>query len=763
MGDYQKTRPQLIAELTELRKQLHHLQAGQTQQKDQAEQINKPTKELDYHKLFEQMNTVILIVDPETEAIFDANPAACSYYGYSHKDLLKLGISSISIMPPGQMKTDLTVTPNMDLNFSHFRHRLANGEVRDVQINSNQIQVGDKQLVIFEIHDDTVRKKAEEALENERRLIRTVIDNIPDQIFAHDLDCHFILNNLSDARVMGVSNPAELLGKSDMDFYPPELASRFQKDDRQVMDTNQPLSIHGEPSIAANGEQRWVSTIKVPFHDNQGHVIGLVGVARDITQRKLVEDELFRSRQMLQLVMDNIPLLTCWKDSQLVYMGCNQVFAREAGLASPSEVIGKTDNDLAWKELAEQYRQDDLYIIEKDTPRLGHEEILPRQDGTSIWVRTNKVPLHDQEGKVIGILGTSEDITENKLAEQKIEQANEKLISWVGDLERRNLEANIIRQMSGLLQVSNERDEYFLIIKEYVPRLFPNTTGALFIVNNNSSTIDAVATWGNDLQSESSFAPAECWALRLGQTHKGNPSSSGLICRHVKESFSGYYLEVPITSSGEKIGVLYIEASDKDSSLDKFQDIATTLADHLSLSLTNLKLRETLRSQSIRDPLTGLYNRRYMEESLGRELPRAIRKKTPVGIIMLDIDHFKVFNDTYGHEAGDLVLRELGSLIQSHIRSEDIACRFGGEEFLLILPEANLELTVKRAENIRELVKSMRIKYHRRFLGMITVSSGVAIFPEHSSSVEGILHKADEAMYQAKRQGRDRVEVVQEI
>ncbi len=658
---------------------------------------------------------------------------------------------------------DLAVTPNMDLNFSHFRHRLASGEIRDVQIISNQIQVGDKQLLIFEIHDDTIRKKAEEALENERRLIRTVIDNIPDQIFAHDLDCRFILNNLSDARVMGVSNPAEILGKSDLDFYPPELAARFQKDDRQVMDTNQPLSIHGEPSITADGEQRWVSTIKVPLHDNQGQVIGLVGVARDITQRKLVEDELFRSRQMLQLVMDNIPLLTCWKDSQLVYMGCNQVFAREAGLASPSEVIGKTDNDLSWKELAEQYRQDDLFIIEKDTPRLGHIEILPRRDGSSIWVRTNKVPLHDQEGKVIGILGTSEDITEHKLAEQKIEKANEKLITWVSDLERRNLEANIMRQMSGLLQVSNERDEYYLIIKEYIPRLFPSTTGALFIVNNTLSTVDAVSTWGNELQSEFSFAPTECWAIRLGEIHKWNPSNSGLICRHIKESFSGSYLELPITSSGEKIGMLHIETPDNETSLDKIQDIAATLADHLSLSLTNLKLRETLRSQSIRDPLTGLYNRRYMEESLSRELPRAIRKKTPVGIIMLDIDHFKMFNDTYGHEAGDLVLRELGALIQNHIRSEDIACRFGGEEFLLILPEANREFTVKRAENIRELVKSMRIKYHRRFLGMITVSSGVAIFPEHSSSAEGILHKADEALYQAKREGRDRVEVVQEI
>lgn len=885
MEDHQKTRTQLINELTELRQHLYHLQAGQTQQRDQAGQISGWAEGMDYHYLFEQMNAIILIIDPETGEIVDANPAACEYYGYSHTDLLKTGFPAINTLPPGQTKIELARAIKREKNYSHDRHRLANGEIRDVEIYSNPIQTGGKQLLISVIHDETECKRAEEtlrkfsravelnpasilitdvdgtieyvnprftelagysteevlgknssilrtdytspeeytnlwktitsgetwkgkfcsrkkngeiywetasispvknnlgevthfvaikedisdrtiaeeALENERRLLRTVIDNIPDQIFAHDQDCRFILNNVSDARVMGVDDPATMLGKSDLDFYPPELAARFQQDDRHVMDTNQPLSIHGEPSKTTNGQQRWVSTIKVPFHDNQGQVIGLVGVARDITQRKLAEDELFHSRQMLQLVMDNIPLLTFWKDSQLTYLGCNQIFSREAGFATPAEVVGKTDYDLAWKEVADQYRRDDQRIMEMDAPYLGYEEVLIRLDGSRLWVRTNKVPLHDQEGKVIGILGTYEDITERKQVEQEIEKANEKLMSWVNDLERRNHEANILRQMSGLLQVSNDRNEYYLIIKEYVPRLFLGTSGALFILNNILSTVDAVATWGDDLRSERSFAPAECWAFRLGQIHKGNSSNPGLICRHVKESYPGNYLEVPITSSGETTGILFIENPEKDAALDNLQDLACTLADHLSLSLSNLKLRETLRSQSIRDPLTGLYNRRYMEESLGRELPRAIRKKTPVGIIMLDIDHFKVFNDTYGHKAGDSVLRELGILFQSHIRSEDIACRFGGEEFILILPESDQEMTVKRAEHIRELVKAMRVEYHQQSLGVITVSLGVAIFPEHSSTAEGILNKADEALYQAKRRGRDRVEVAQEI
>jgi diguanylate cyclase (GGDEF)-like protein len=148
-----------------------------------------------------------------------------------------------------------------------------------------------------------------------------------------------------------------------------------------------------------------------------------------------------------------------------------------------------------------------------------------------------------------------------------------------------------------------------------------------------------------------------------------------------------------------------------------------------------------------------------MEESLTREIPRALRKKTPVGIIMLDIDHFRDFNNTYGHEAGDVVLREIGAQLQSQIRGEDITCRYGGEEFILILPEANLEVTVQRAERIREAIKSIRVDYRRQPLGVISISLGVAIFPEHSSTVEGILKKADEALYKAKHNGRDRVEI----
>ena len=184
--------------------------------------------------------------------------------------------------------------------------------------------------------------------------------------------------------------------------------------------------------------------------------------------------------------------------------------------------------------------------------------------------------------------------------------------------------------------------------------------------------------------------------------------------------------------------------------------VVTRVVRHYALFIINLRLRQTLKREAIRDPLTGLYNRRHMEASLEREAHRAERLHTPVGLVMLDVDHFKLFNDTYGHEAGDIVLKELGNLLRSSIRGEDIACRYGGEEFLLILPDASLESVMERAEEIRKKTKDLRIAYQNEELS-VTISAGVAMLPNHGPSIDDALKAADEALYHAKAEGRDQV------
>ena len=218
-------------------------------------------------------------------------------------------------------------------------------------------------------------------------------------------------------------------------------------------------------------------------------------------------------------------------------------------------------------------------------------------------------------------------------------------------------------------------------------------------------------------------------------------------------------LLVPLVAHGETLGVLHLCATQAGALNDNKQHVIRTISEQFSLTLANLRLQQTLRTQSIHDPLTGLFNRRYMEASLEREMLRAKRHETPLSVIMLDVDHFKRFNDTYGHGAGDMLLQEFGTALKSCARGEDIVCRYGGEEFIVILPGASLEVARQRAMQISETVKRLRVEYHGQTLGPVTVSLGVSAHPEHSDSHSELIRMADAALYKAKRQGRDCVVV----
>ena len=192
---------------------------------------------------------------------------------------------------------------------------------------------------------------------------------------------------------------------------------------------------------------------------------------------------------------------------------------------------------------------------------------------------------------------------------------------------------------------------------------------------------------------------------------------------------------------------------------DSQQRLAISAASQIALSLASLQLRETLREQSIRDPLTHLFNRRFLEESLDRELQLAVRKKQSIAVLFLDLDHFKRFNDSFGHEAGDMVLQSLADLFRSFFRATDICCRYGGEEFAIILPESSSQNAAIRANALRSEVKSLRLQYKKQALGPLTLSAGVAAFPEHGSTSVELLKIADQCLYESKARGRDVVTV----
>jgi diguanylate cyclase (GGDEF)-like protein len=375
------------------------------------------------------------------------------------------------------------------------------------------------------------------------------------------------------------------------------------------------------------------------------------------------------------------------------------------------------------------------------------------------WFSVSARPLRAADGGRIGGVGVFRDVTEMKSAELALRERNDSLRGSVLALERRNEEVSLLGELSGLLQACLGEDEASTIIAQSLGRLFPNSSGAIYLLNPSRNLVFAGARWGEPPPQESTFAPDDCWSLRRGRVHALEPRRLALRCAHVEAGIESCVC-LPLMAQGDALGVLHARAggaSDAASTGELEPRLLDAVADEIGLALANLRLRDSLRQQSIRDPLTNLFNRRYMEESFERELQRAERKGTSIGVLMIDVDHFKHFNDSFGHDAGDALLCELGAALKSSVRGEDIACRYGGEEFVVILPDADTEDSLQRAEALRSKAKGIVVHHAERSLRTVTLSIGVACYPEHSGDARTLIQLADRALYRAKSAGRDRV------
>lgn len=327
----------------------------------------------------------------------------------------------------------------------------------------------------------------------------------------------------------------------------------------------------------------------------------------------------------------------------------------------------------------------------------------------------------------------------------------------------RDRQAVALDRLSRALQSSRTIDEAWTVAAGYLPRLLPGLAGMICAYRASRDLIEPVRHWQLAEPPEGryeSFEPGDCWALRSGYPHHFRPQSGDPACQHVlTEDHTLETLCVPLNGGEEIIGVMVLRTAPGAEISDSDRTTAGMVAETIALSIVNLKLREALHHQSIRDPLTGLYNRRYVDESLPRELSRSQRSGQPVSLIVLDADHFKRFNDSWGHDAGDAVLVGLARSIQAEARDMDIACRLGGEEFLLVLPRTTRDQAVAVAERLRSTVAELQIRHDGKLLPAVTVSLGVATSDSSWRDAATLIKQADQALYRAKTGGRNRVEV----
>lgn len=609
--------------------------------------------------------------------------------------------------------------------------------------------------IIVVARNITERKKALEELALKAQLLNAANDSI----FLHDFEGNFAFVNEAACRLYGY-NHDELMQKNANDLNTPESARNQEAKLQELKESGhsifEVINVHKDGSL-------------LPLEVNArlievGSKILVLGVARNIAERRLANEELKKERDLTSAVLDIVGAQVVVLDREGRIVRFNRACELLSGY-SFQEVRGKHIWEILTDETAPT-RSRVKRELAGDYPST-HESYWITRSGERRLISWSTTALLDDNNTVEHLIATGVDVTERRQAEKGLQDANKKLKTWVDDLEERGREMGLLSEMSELLQNCEDFEEAYAVSARYIQKLFPFDHGALCLTSSSRDMVEAVEMWGDPAPTERVFTPSDCWALRRGRPHLVNDPQPGLMCAHVLRPQSANYLCVPMMARSEALGILHLRHAGETGqqgalwqpSNEHKQQLAVAVADQIGMALANLRLRETLRNMAIRDPLTGLFNRRYMEESLERELRRADRRKTTVGVIMFDIDHFKDFNDIYGHDGGDALLRELGSFVKTRTRGEDIACRYGGEEFVYVLPESSLVDTQNRAEQLRQEMKQIKVYHLGKALNNISISLGVCAFPEHGLTAETILKTADTALYRAKNEGRDRVVV----
>jgi len=531
-------------------------------------------------------------------------------------------------------------------------------------------------------------------------------------------------------------------------------AQRFISDANRVSHTNEVIALIG--------------TIEAAMHDGESAQRGylLTGNVTYLADYARSRDELPHAiTRLQQLVRDNPDQsrrVTAWRIEilrRLSQMEATLGNYRLGGLAA------------AQRSITHEVRQASVNIRDQAEALVAAERDLLAQRARSSRDSANLLRGLALLGIPLGLAVVGlvywllvGEIRRRARAEAASRDARRQLMVTIEKLEEHGADLNDLSRYSGMLQSCVRGEEAIRLATQHFSRLLPHAGGTLYRIRASQDYAEEVAHWGEHALHSGAMFPLEaCWALRRGQPHVHRAHAEMLGCTHLVAPAlhaTPTTACIPLIAQGTQLGLLYLSSHD-DAFLAR-QDLVETAAEQLSMALSNLDLQERLRIQSIREPLTGLFNRRYLEESLARELARCERRGLPLSVMMMDLDHFKAFNDLHGHVGGDTLLSGFGQLLLKLARAEDIACRYGGEEFTLILPETDLETARERAESIRAAVGAMRIRHMGQELPAVTVSIGIAAFPRHGREGEQLIHLADQALYHAKRKGRDRVEAAAE-
>jgi diguanylate cyclase (GGDEF)-like protein/PAS domain S-box-containing protein len=527
-------------------------------------------------------------------------------------------------------------------------------------------------------------------------LLQTLMDNIPDLIYIKDKKNSFIMVNKSMAKFFG-KEPEELIGKTDFDIAAEKSAKESFKDDTNIIKSGKPVIDKVEKVISATGKEFWVSCSKIPWLGQNNKIMGTMGISRDITKSKEETDYLLsKEKNLIDALMNSITDSIYFKDIQSRFIRINRACAEKFRLKSPEEAVGKTDFDIFSKEHAQQAYNDEQQIIATGKPIVGIEEKETWKGKEDRWASTTKMPFYNEKHKIIGTFGISRDITERKLMESKLERE---------------------RALINSLMEKIPESIYFKDLKSRFLRINRSLAENIGLKN----TDDAIG------KSDFDFYTKEHAQQAYEDEQKIIETGQSIVDIEEKETFK----DKPDKWVSTTKMPLHNEHGDIIGTFGISKDITE-----------KKKAEEKIKYLSFHDVLTSLFNRAYFEEELKR---LDTERQLPLTIVMGDVNGLKLMNDAYGHDKGDILLKKIASILQESFRKEDIVSRWGGDEFIAILPKTYTKDTENIIKRIREKCKKQSTPDMP-----LSISLGVSTKRSPAEDIEKTLKDAEDKMYKNK-------------
>lgn len=465
-----------------------------------------------------------------------------------------------------------------------------------------------------------------------------------------------------------------------------------------------------------------------------------------------------RSEDTFKNTIENAPIGMAIVSPEGKYMSVNTTMYQTLGYSN-EELCNMTMMDVTYPEDIKQTINIMNKILHGEMQIAHLEKRFVRKDKTIIWAMISLSLIRDEKGKPINFICQMVDLSERIENEKRMLDLNRKTLETLNELKLIEHDENLLNKLNRILQICISQEEAFPRIGLIVQDLFPGLSGGLSVFNKAENKMETILQWGKDQLLQKVFLPTDCFAIREGTINSVEDPKKAIPCTHYFSPPQGAYMALPLIVQNELIGVIHLLAQPGNIIPQHKQDIANTFGNIVKLALANINLRHRLHELSLHDPLTNLFNRRYLTEFLSRELLRISREKSTLCFSMIDIDDFKKFNDRFGHDTGDKVLQFIAALLSTTFRGSDSAFRYGGEEFAVIMPGIGYKDAIRRMDEFREKIKREALIYNNHPLPHITVSIGIAIAPQNGKNIDDLQRAADQALYLAKQEGKDRVEV----